>query len=148
MHLPEVQMVGLQVVESGGQVILGFLPGAAVGLAGEENPVPVPVEAVSQIGLAAGISPGAFKIGDARFQGGFDHGLSLPFVAEGAEHPFAPQSQDGDGDPGASQDPLRQRHDSLLDGRFFEERGRELPKQNLPGAAVPRLIAVNSAYFI
>jgi hypothetical protein len=41
MHLPEVQVVGLQVVESGGQVILGFLPGAAVGLAGEENPVQV-----------------------------------------------------------------------------------------------------------
>ena len=49
---------------------------------------------------------------------GSNHGLGLPVVAKGAQHPFTPQSQDGDVNPGASQNPLRQWHVRLLANLF------------------------------
>ena len=100
----------MRLLQGSGQVLLGLAPGAAVGFAGEENAVPVALEGFAQIGLAAGVSPGALKVRDAGFQGRLDHGPGLALVAKGAEHPFAPQAQNGDGTAGASQGRLGDGH--------------------------------------
>ena len=81
----------------------GLFEGAAVGFAGEEDLVPVALEAAAQVGLAAGVGPGGLEVIDAGRQGRLDDRLGLALVTEGAQHPFASQTQPGGGVPGAAQ---------------------------------------------
>ena len=77
VHLPQVQVVGVQVLQGDGQMGHGLLIGAAVGLAGEEDLVPVALQAPAQIGFAAGVGPGGLEVADAGLQGRVDDRLGV-----------------------------------------------------------------------
>ena len=114
MYLPEVEVVGLHVPEGFRQMGESPFLVPRVGLARQEDLVPALTQCTPVVVLTPGVSPGRFQVVDAEVDGAVDECIGLTVVAEGPEHPFAAEAEDGGLVAGFSEGPRGQIHGKIL----------------------------------
>ena len=103
VELVEVEAVGAQTVQGGGQLGRGVDRGALVGLAGQETAVAVRFEGGAQELLGVAVGGGHVDVVDAALEGAVHHAAGLGLAA--AAHGDAAEADDGDRDAGGAQGP-------------------------------------------
>ena len=103
VELVEVEAVGAQAAQGGGQLGTGLSRGALVGLAGQETAVPPGFQGGAQEVLGVAVGGGRVDVVDAALEGAVHHAPGLGLAA--AAHGDAAEADDGDRDAGGAQGP-------------------------------------------